>query len=188
MIAKAALGERTSQLIEAMRERRLIRLSRPFEPAPATGYVVAVGPGLVMLAVVSDSIRLNGYECYRLSDVSAVESAAHAEFIEAALEARGQPLPGRPKVSVDSIEDLLTTAGEAYPLITIHLEKADPEVCWIGRVLEVIDGHVALREIGPDAVWESLPVAYPLQDITRVDFGGDYEAALFLVGGEPKVN
>lgn len=188
MMAKAALGEKTSLLIEAMRERRLVRLSRPFEPAPAMGYVVAVGPGLVLLATVSDAVRLNGYECFRLSDIVGVEAYAYPEFVEKALELRGQPLPGRPKVSVDSIEDLLATAGEAYPLVTIHLEKTDPDVCWIGRVLEIVDGHVALREIGPDAVWEPVPVAYPVQDITRVDFGGDYEAALALVGGEPPVN
>lgn len=188
MIAKAALGERTSLLLDAMRERRVIRLGRSVEDAPATGYVVAVGPGLVLLAVVSDAVRLNGYECFRLSDVTFVETHPYGAFIEAALEARGQPLPGRPPVSVDSIEDLVTTAGEAFPVVTVHLEKTDPDVCWIGKVLEVLDGHVALREIGPDAVWEPVPVAYPLQDITRVDFGGDYEAALYLVGGEPKVD
>jgi hypothetical protein len=188
MIAKSNLGERTSQLLEAMREQRLIRVSRPFEPTPAMGYVVAVGPGLVLLATVSDAVRLNGYECFRLSDVTAVEPYAYPDFVEKALEKRGQPLPGRPPVSVDSIEDLLTTAGVAFPLVTVHLEKTDPDVCWIGRVLEIVGGHVALREIGPDAVWEPVPVAYPVQDITRVDFGGDYEGALALVGGEPPGN
>lgn len=89
MMAKAALGEKTSLLIEAMRERRLVRLSRPFEPAPAMGYVVAVGPGLVLLATVSDAVRLNGYECFRLSDITGVEAYAYPEFVEKALELRG---------------------------------------------------------------------------------------------------
>lgn len=188
MIAKAALGERTSQLLDAMGDRRLIRLSRRFEETPVAGYVIAVGPGLVLLALVNGSIRLDGYECFRLSDVTGVEPDPFADFVEAALKARGQTLPEQPPVSVDSIEDLLTTAGAAFPLITVHLEKSDPDVCWIGKVLEVAEGRVALREIGPDANWEPVPVAYPVQDITRVDFGGDYEAALYLVGGEPKVN
>ncbi len=188
MIAKAALGERTSLLIAAMGERRLVRLSRRFEEAQVAGYVIAVGPGLVLLALVNGSIRLDGYECFRLSDVTAVETDPFADFIEAALKARGQKLPNVPPVSVDSIEALLVSAGKAFPLVTVHLEKTDPDVCWIGKVLEVDDGKVSLREIGPDAVWEPIPAAYLTQEITRVDFGGDYEAALFLVGGEPKVN
>jgi hypothetical protein len=188
MIAKANLGERTTQLMEAMREQKLIRLSRRFEEAQVAGYVIAVGPGLVLLALVNGSIRLDGYECFRLSDVTAVEPDPFADFVEAALKARGQSLPEKPPVSVANIEELLVSAGEAFPLVTVHLEKTDPDVCWIGKILEVADGKVSLREIGPDAVWEPIPAAYLTQEITRVDFGGDYEAALFLVGGEPKMN
>lgn len=188
MIAKAALGERTSQLLEAMGEKRLVRLSRRFEEAQVVGYVIAVGPGLVLLALVNGSIRLDGYECFRLSDVTAVDADPYADFVDAALKARGQKLPDAPPVSVASIEELLVSAGQAFPLVTVHLEKTDPDVCWIGKILEVEDGKVALREIGPDAVWEPIPAAYHTSDITRVDFGGDYEGALYLVGGEPKVN
>ncbi|HEX7424334.1 MAG TPA: hypothetical protein VF311_10690 [Terriglobales bacterium] len=36
---------------------------------------------------------------------------------------------------------------------------------------------------GPDACWDDKPETYRLREITRVDFGGDYEEALRLVGG-----
>ena len=42
-----------------------------------------------------------------------------------------------------------------------------------------------LLEINPDASWDAEPREYRLRDITRVDFGGDYEDALHLVGGWP---
>ena len=38
-------------------------------------------------------------------------------------------------------------------------------------------------EINPDATWDEKPNEYKLSEITRVDFGGDYEKALYLVGG-----
>jgi len=47
---------------------------------------------------------------------------------------------------------------------------------------------VSLLEIGPDAVWDDKPETYRLSEITRVDFGGDYEGALHLVGGSPRIN
>jgi hypothetical protein len=61
----------------------------------------------------------------------------------------------------------------------------DPDVCWIGRVLGVDRNRVSLLEIGPDAKWDEKPTEFTLSEITRVNFGGEYEDALHLVGGDP---
>jgi hypothetical protein len=89
---------------------------------------------------------------------------------------------------VANIESLLLSAGKAFPLVTIHREQVDPDVCCIGQVQGVSRGRVSLLEIGPDAVWEDTPEEYRIKEITRVNFGGDYEDALHLVGGEPSVS
>jgi hypothetical protein len=46
---------------------------------------------------------------------------------------------------------------------------------------------LSLLEIGPDAKWEDSPEEYRVGEITRVNFGGDYENALHLAGGDPLV-
>ena len=103
------------------------------------------------------------------------------------LRKRGERRPKKPRVSVANIKDLLLSAGKELPLVTIHREEVDPNVCWIGRVQSVDCGRVRLLEMGPDATWEDTPEEYRITEITRVNFGGDYENALCLVGGEPKV-
>jgi hypothetical protein len=77
------------------------------------------------------------------------------------------------------------SAGGLFPLVTVHREVMDPDVCWIGRILGVDRGSVSLLEITPDATWEEKPESFRLSEITRVNFGGDYETALHLVGGDP---
>jgi len=72
--------------------------------------------------------------------------------------------------------------------VTIHREQVDPNVCWIGRVHGLDRSRVSLLEIGPDARWEDSPEEYRVAEITRVSFGGEYENALHLVGGDPVVN
>ena len=84
-----------------------------------------------------------------------------------------------------STEDLLLSAGRSFPLVTIHREQVDPDVCWIGQVKRVERGRVSLLEINPDASWDAEPKDYRVSEITRVSFGGDYESALHLVGGDP---
>jgi hypothetical protein len=89
--------------------------------------------------------------------------------------------------AVGSIEELLLSAGRAFPLVTIHRERIDPEVCFIGSVQGIDRGRLSLLEIGPDANWEDSPEEYRVAEITCVNFGGDYENALHLAGGDPLV-
>jgi hypothetical protein len=44
-------------------------------------------------------------------------------------------------------------------------------------------GRVTFLEIGSDASWDNELETYRLSEITRIDFGGDYENALQLIGG-----
>jgi hypothetical protein len=175
----------SSRLVEAMRLRRFVRFSRRFEKSSIRGYVLDMGPRFFLLSLVSDRIRFDGFECFRVADVKGIRPDPYNVFVESALKRRGERRPKKPRVNVKSIEDLLLSAGRAFPLVTIHREQVDPEVCWIGRILGVERGRVSLLEINPDATWDDNPTEFKLSEITRVNFGGDYENALFLVGGDP---
>ncbi len=168
-----------------MRRRRLVRFCRRFEEHTVRGYVLNVGPEFFVLALVSDRIWFDGFECFRISDVSKLRLDPHQRFVEQALKKRGEKRPRKPRISLKTIQDLVLTAGRAFPLVAIHREEIDPDVCWIGRVLEVTPELVRILEVDPDAVWETTPEEYLLKEMTRVNFGGDYEDALYLVAGEP---
>lgn len=163
-----------------------MQFTRPFEQGSVSGYLLDIGPRFFLLALVEDACRFNGFQCLRLSDVRELEVPhKYASFAEAALKKLGQRIPAKPRVNVTNIEGLLKSASRVFPLITIHREIIDPDVCYIGRVGHVEKGLLSLLEIGPDAKWDSSPSEYLLKDITRVDFGGAYEDALILVGGVP---
>ncbi|MBV8632408.1 MAG: hypothetical protein JOZ83_15875 [Silvibacterium sp.] len=178
--------DRSAQLIDAMRSRQLVRFSRRFEDWQIAGYVLDVGPKFFLLALVSDRMWFDGFECFRISDIRNVKSHPYTKFVESVLKKRKVTRLRKPKVSVASVEDLLRSAGRAFPLVTIHREQVDPDACWIGRVVQVTHNRVSFLEIGPDAVWDDALSEYGLSQITRVNFGGDYEEALYLVGGDAK--
>ena len=168
-----------------MRDRRFIRFSRRFEDSSVRGYVLDVGPHFFLFALVSDRIWFDGFECFRVNDVRNVRPDPYATFVETALLKRAERMPRKPRVSVASIKDLLLSANLAFPLVTIHREHVDPDVCSIGRVVGINRGRVSLLEINPDATWDTKANEHPLSEITRVSFGGDYEDALAVVGGNP---
>jgi hypothetical protein len=164
----------------------LVQFTRPFDnDASTVGYILDRGPQFFLLALVADELRFNGFSCIRYRDVKKLRVPAKgAAFIVSALRLRNERTL-RPKVNVSSTSELLATAGRAFPIVTIHRENVDPDVCHIGRVDTVDKNKVELLEIGPDADWETEPLAYRTREITRVDFGGGYEDALVLVGGPP---
>ena len=175
----------SSRLGEALRKKLLVKFTRPFEAGSVTGYVLEIGPRFFLLALVDDYIRFNGFECFRISDVRRLESPhKHARFAEAALKKRGERLPKKPAVSLASTEALLLSSSRVFPLVTIYREQVDPEVCWVGHVLGVSKGSVSFLQISADATWYRRPTEYMISEITRVDFGGQYEEALHLVGGQ----
>lgn len=175
-----------SQVVNAKSERILVRFESRFDHSPVHGYVLDVGPKFFLVAVVSDRIWFDGFECFRVGDMRDLRPDPHSEFVESALQIRGERIPEKPPLSVASIEELLLSASRQFPLVTVHREQVDPDGCWIGRILSVERGRVSLLEITPDAKWEEKPESYRLSQITRVSFGADYETALHLVGGDPK--
>ena len=167
-----------------MEEDALIGFHRRFEENYVHGYVVALGAKFFVVALVNDRIRYDGFECFRISDIKGLEYARNAPFVEAALKARREVRPSC-KLDATSLETLLVSVRAAFLLVAIHQEKLDRDICWIGRILAVNRRSVSIMEINPDATWRDEPSQYELKSITRVNFDGDYERALHLVGGNP---
>jgi hypothetical protein len=173
----------TGRLREAARAGTLVRFSTRFEKPLIHGYILDVGPRFFLLALVSDRIWFDGFECFRVGDVRGFKPHPRAVFVEAALKQRHERRPKAPRVDMANIAGLLLSAARAFPLVAIHRERINPDVCHIGSVVRVDRGSVLLLEINPDATWDQKPTEYRLNEITRVNFGGDYENALTLVGG-----
>jgi hypothetical protein len=176
---------RHHDVLESAREGgKPARIVRTVEQGNVDAYVVGVTRELCLVCVVSNHILFDGFQVLRLEDISTVESPGpHAGFLERALRLRGQNHPQKPRIDLGSLRSVLTSASRAFPLITIHREIVDPEVCHVGVVERISDETVKLKEIDPDAKWVEDRATYAMREITRVDFGGLYEDALSLVAG-----
>jgi hypothetical protein len=170
-------------VVESARERgEIIRVYREgLEDGWAEGFVVGVGPDFFALCLIDKGCRVDGFNCLRYCDITDfVVPAPRAQFLKRALMFRGQTQVSGLTFELISLPMLLQSAGKAFPVVSIFYE-ADDEICYIGRVHRVTINEVHLLEISPDAQWDSMPTVHPLAGITRVDFGGAYEEALYLV-------
>lgn len=161
---------------------QLVRVERAaFDFGWLSGYVVATGPSYFALEIVDASIRLNGVACMRYTDVTSCIPDPHTGFVERALKARGAVRAKQLPVDLASLPKILASAGKAFPVVTVHVPDEEQEyACYIGRIEAVDKASVDLRHITVDGEWEEILREIPFTEIIRVDFGGDYEEALFL--------
>lgn len=139
----------------------------------------------LLLLRIGDGVVYGGFQAFRLQDVTSLDvPSPRAVFQEKVLRKRGLRRPRTPKISLASTQELAASAGRRFPLVAIHREKADPDVCHIGRVVASSASSVSLLEITPDAEWHESHTTYGIAQITRVDFGGPYEEALALVASD----
>ena len=166
----------------ALAGRSIARITRKVEAGFADGYVVASAGRWVALLVIGDGIFYSGFQVFRVQDIATISvPSPRASFYQAVLRKRCPKRPRLPQISIESTQALLASAGNRFPLVTIHREIADPNVCNVGKVVGVTGRAVSLLEVTPDATWEEEVTQYRLTEITRVDFGGPYEEALALV-------
>ena len=161
--------------------RMIVRLERKaLERGHVTGRIVGRSRKLVAVAVVSDAIRANGYNVFRRADISKLTAPdPYADFVAEALRLRGDAWR-RVTLDLTSWPRLVGSACRRFPLITVHTEAQDPDVCYIGRPVSMTAKALTLRTIGPDAVWDDARTL-AWREITRVDLGGAYEDALAAV-------
>lgn len=174
-----------SLLRQACEEGTIVRIERTarYGDGRVDGRIAGVTRRLVAVAVVGEGVRPNGIQVFRIADiVSAKAPAPYATFVRRAFGARGLRWPRLGKTELGSFRGLVETVGQ--PVVTVHREVRDPDTCYIGKFVRTNTEHGTMLTIGPDAVWdvdELLDVAW--RDVTRIDFGGEYERALVLVGG-----
>jgi len=167
-----------------IRSKYLVKFSRkPIDDYRLYGFVLACSETLTLLHVLDkDTYTLNGYSVIRNEDVSlyAVYDRPDYYFESRVLKLKGITPKPQPDIALASISDLLTSIDKLYPLITIHREEINNDVCSIGRLDGLTPKTFTLFEIDSCAEWDG-PHRYRFGDITRVDFGGGYEEALALV-------
>lgn len=175
------------RLSETLEYGQLVRIDRqPIDEDMLEGYVVGTSEKFVLLHVLDPNMYLNGYTAIRVDDVKRYRVLEDNDFFaNKALELRKQfPQPLK-KLNLSDLRSLIETANRLYPIITIHREKMNNKVCFIGKAAKLTDKTVTLYEISPAAKW-NITRRYNFRDITKVDFGGGYEGALWLVAKKRK--
>jgi hypothetical protein len=151
----------------------------------SVGLLIDFSPELILLNKVSDRIDLDGFEMLRVADVTSLSQRFHRDaFYRRALRLKNLSAQ-RPAgvIELTNMQTALRSVEGSYPLIVVSCEAVAPDEVDIGRLASVTDDVFTLRTMSTRGRWMTDRTRYRFDDVTRVEFGGEYEMTLALVAG-----
>lgn len=180
-------NRRISVLADAHQSGQMVRIVAKATPdEKLAGYIVSLSEAFVLLHVLQDGMTLHGYLALPLQEIKSVRVLDdHDSFCDRALKVKAIFPQAQPDILLLDFSGLLSSANAHFPLVAVHQERQDRGCCFIGRVEKLKKRSFILHKIDPAAQWiDSEKFVY--KDITRVEFGGGYEEALWLVSQNEK--
>ena len=153
---------------------------RPQISERVAGFVLDFNDSWILLHLLEwNTFTLNGYIVIRVQDIKR-QNVFDKESCWQHKAAKVNKLkPVDPGVSICSLEEAVRSVCRKFPVITIEKELVVGDAFWIGRLAEFTPKTVSIHDLNTKAEWKG-KVKFNLKDITRLAFGGGYEAALAL--------
>ncbi len=150
----------------------------PVDPNVLRGFTLGWNAELTLVQVMDDvHFRLNGYAIFRNSDVKRWRSVVREDFVARAAQLNKLRPSKPPEVRFASMKEAIFSAGTAFPVITIHRERTEKKVCYVGRLQGANQRTATILAISPRAQFDK-EQRYQLKDVTLLEFGGAYETLL----------
>ena len=161
--------------------REIFEARRGIDPHKMSGFAIDFSDTLILLHQFDwDCFRLNGYTVIRDGDITRYRFLGRRGTWQSRALRHFRITPTRPgAISVASWRELIATVSRRYPLLTIHREGINPDVCYIGTVAALTERAATIKTLDCTGHWAGRR-RFRLVHITRVDFGGRYEQALAL--------
>jgi hypothetical protein len=91
-----------------------------------------------------------------------------------------------PEINLNSLPELLLSASQNFPLVTIYRDKLAEKNSIVGKVTAVKEKTFEFLAIRTDAKWKEVSSRIRLADVTRIDFGDRYQEVLTTVADYEK--
>jgi hypothetical protein len=154
---------------------------KPIDRHLLRGFVLTWNAKITLLQKVDDhQFLLDGYCVFRNSDVKRWRSIQAEDFCAKAAKLNRLRPSQPPNVTIASMTDAFSSAAAAFPLLTIHRERIERGVCYVGRLLRATQRRAKMLSISPQGEWDT-EESYLLNDVTLLEFGGAYERLLALI-------
>lgn len=176
----------TSTLERLSAEGRVVDVFRDYLSGDAlTGVISHHNEEFLLLSLFDDFGNENGAAIIFASDVTRVRWESNSLNSITQLIERNSSAPFIPVVDIGNLKNLIQSVQNSCGHVTLHTERMDGDVCFIGELEEVDESAVIIKEYGSISGRDSARIMVPVDEITRIDAGGNYEKSIAFLARTP---
>ncbi len=169
-----------TELLQNLRDKQeLVTIRRDsLGVSDIRGYIEQVTQSHLLVLNVDYDVCFSGFIVLRVEDVTFLRWGNNKlQAWDKVLSAREKPQTNLQDSDLATWADVCKAVAEESAVISIYQEAVDDDSCFVGRNVQIEGELVRVEDITNEGVLDGI-FAFPLKDITRVDFAGNYEQAL----------
>lgn len=151
------------------------------------GAIIETSANLLYMRRFDDEGRYDGLSVLRKDDITRLSWSGNEREAITRLIRQGGQLPGRPKIALDSFQNVIAAFEAQFDHVILYTEELDSEVAAAGEVEEMDDDSLVLKLYGPKESLDRPYGLFHLADITRIDADTAQIRSLMKLHGKSEV-
>lgn len=139
------------------------------------GFVVDYNDDYLLIEKFDDECNYDGLTIFLRHNISRIRwSGNDIESVSKLIDTSKRQVE-KMNIDLTSIQTILETVNKTFNHLTVHIQDIDKSVCFIGQIHEMDDNSIVIHEFGTKSSLDRKFILLGLDDITRIDAGGQYE-------------
>jgi hypothetical protein len=139
------------------------------------GFVLDFNDDYLLIEKFDDECKYDGLSIFFRQNISRIRWSGNDIESVSKLIDTSKRQKGEMNINLTSIQTVLESVNSAFNHLTVHIQDIDKSVCFIGQIHEMDDHSIVIHEFGTKSSLDRRFILLELDDITRVDAGGQYE-------------
>lgn len=165
-------------------KKKIVKIRTRYDESNYSCYIIDWSDEWLVTKTISGDILSDGYTVFQRTGIKNIKQSKAEKFVSDALKLRKEKWPKispRIKKNLDKPGDIIQAVLKSFPLVTLHFERWDPDVCFIGRDVKIKGNYLKWYGIDPNAEMKKEAFEFKLNKITKIQFGDQYSNALWQV-------
>lgn len=142
------------------------------------GFVIDFNEDYLILESIDDDNNPDGVTIFNRENITRIRWGGNEIESTQKLIDQSKRLKDIKKIDLTSIQSILTSVQSVFGYVNVSIEDIDSSVCFIGEIEDMDDENLVIHEYGTKISLDRKRILLNVNDITKVEGGGNYEEGI----------
>jgi len=142
------------------------------------GFIIDFNDDYLVIESIDDESNPNGISIFNRENITRIRWGGNQIESTQKLIDQSKRLKDIKKIDLTSIQTILKSVQNIFGYVCVFIEDLDSGVCFIGEIEEMDDETIIIYEYGTKTSLDRKRIMLNIDDITKVEGGGNYEESI----------